>query len=119
MPRDKNSKLVYSTDQGRLCPGCHRPKADCACKDASRRPETDGVVRLQKQTKGRNGKPVVIVTGLPLNEAELKKLAKELKAKCGVGGTIEDNNILIQGDKRELIQQTLESKGYRVKLSGG
>lgn len=119
MAREKNSTLVYSTDQGRLCPGCHRPKSECACKDVSRRPETDGVVRLQKQTKGRNGKPVVVITGLPLNDAELKKLAKELKAKCGVGGTIEDNNILIQGDKRELIQQTLESKGYKVKLSGG
>ncbi|MFT4798449.1 MAG: translation initiation factor 1 [Candidatus Azotimanducaceae bacterium] len=111
--------LVYSTDQGRLCPGCHRAKADCVCKDASRLPETDGVIRLQRETKGRNGKPVVLISGLPLSETDLKKLAKELKAKCGVGGTIEAGKILIQGDKRDIIRQTLEGKGYKVKISGG
>jgi len=111
--------LVYSTDQGRLCPGCHRAKSQCVCKDTSRHPETDGIVRLQRESKGRNGKPVVLITGLPLAATELKILAKELKAKCGVGGTIEDGKILIQGDKREVIQQVLEAKGYKVKISGG
>tara|TARA_R110002072_G_scaffold31735_5_gene97526 strand:+ start:7432 stop:7800 length:369 start_codon:yes stop_codon:yes gene_type:complete len=117
-PKTKGN-LVYSTDIGRLCPGCQRAKPECVCKDISRKPEGDGIVRLQRESKGRNGKPVVLINGLPLADAELKKLAKELKAKCGVGGTIEDGKILIQGDKREVIQQVLENKGYRVKISGG
>ncbi len=96
------------------------PVDACRCKRNSTAPAaSDGIVRLQKQTKGRNGKPVVIITGLPLNTDDLKKLAKQLKAKCGVGGSIEEGNILIQGDKRDLIKQELESLGYKVKISGG
>lgn len=111
--------MVYSTDQGQLCPGCRHPIKACVCKDLSRKTDLDGVVRLERQTKGRNGKPVVIVKGLPLGDSDLKKLAKELKAKCGVGGSIEEGNILIQGDKRDVLQPLLEKKGYKVKLSGG
>lgn len=114
----KKGRVVYSTDQGQLCPGCRHPIKSCVCKDVSRK-TTDGIVRLERQSKGRNGKPVVIVKGLPLSDAELKKLAKELKAKCGVGGSIEDGNILIQGDKRDVLLPLLESKGYKVKISGG
>lgn len=115
----KKQRVVYSTDQGQLCPGCRHPIKQCVCKDIARKPADDGIVRLERQTKGRNGKPVVIIKGLPLSDAELKKLAKELKAKCGVGGSIEDGQILIQGDKRETLVPILEKKGYKVKLSGG
>lgn len=115
----KKQRVVYSTDQGQLCPGCRHPIKACVCKDQSRSPSSDGIVRLERQSKGRNGKPVVIIKGLPLNDADLKKLAKELKAKCGVGGSIEDGNVLIQGDKREILLPLLEKKGYKVKISGG
>lgn len=115
----KKRNLVYSTDQGKICPGCQRPSAQCICKDQSRAPNSDGIVRLERQTKGRNGKPVSIIKGLPLADAELKKLAKELKAKCGVGGSIESGNILIQGDKRDTLLPLLQAKGYEVKISGG
>ncbi len=108
---------VYSTDQGRHCSDCGRPKADCACNHIAT--ADDGIVRLQRQTKGRNGKPVVIITGLPLTGKRLKQLAKALKSKCGVGGTVEGSTILIQGDKRDLLRSELESIGYTVKLSGG
>jgi len=77
------------------------------------------MVRLRKQVKGRAGRPVTIITGLGLEPGELKTLARKLKAKCGVGGSIEDDNILIQGDNREMIKVTLESTGYQVKISGG
>ena len=111
-------RVVYSTDQGRHCPDCSQPLDVCQCGKPTA-PETDGIVRLQRQVKGRSGKPVVIVSGLGLAPPELKKLAKKLKAKCGVGGSIEDQNILIQGDKRELIKAELETLGFNVKLAGG
>ena len=109
---------VYSTDQGRHCSRCGLPVPACTC----RTPEAvsdDGVVRLHRQVKGRNGKPVTLISGLPLAAVELKSLAKELKNKCGGGGSIEGKDILIQGDKRDRLKEVLESKGYQVKLSGG
>ena len=113
-----DNKTVYSTDQGRHCSGCGRPINGCICKIGVAA-ESDGIVRLQRQTKGRNGKPVTLISGLSLAGNDLKALAKELKSKCGVGGSIEDGNILIQGDKRDILQPTLEAKGYTVKKAGG
>jgi len=77
------------------------------------------VVTLQRQVKGRNGKPITLISGLALAGAELKNLAKELKNECGVGGSIDGQDILIQGDKRDRLTRLLESKGYKVKLTGG
>ena len=119
MSMKKNkSRIVYSTDQGKHCPECSRPKEQCICKTQSPN-QGDGIVRLQRQTKGRAGKPCVIISGLPLHTTELKKLAKKLKSKCGVGGSIEASDILIQGDKRELLKTELEALGYTVKFAGG
>lgn len=109
---------VYSTDQGRICPGCNQPTTACCCKTRTA-DAGDGIVRLHRQVKGRAGKPVTLVTGIPLTGKELKTLAKELKNKCGVGGSIEDNTILIQGDKRDRLKEVLEAMGYTVKLAGG
>lgn len=112
--------LVYSTDRGRLCPGCGQPVADCACgKTGERAPAGDGIVRLHRETKGRGGKAVTVVRGLPLDAAELKDLARTLKQKCGVGGAVKDADIEIQGDQRSVIKAELEKIGYRVKLAGG
>jgi len=117
------AKIVYSTDprirlQDKVCPGCGQVSSRCRCKGTTT-PHRDGYVRLQRQIKGRNGKPVVLITGLPLAKPELKALAKKLKSKCGVGGSIDGSTIIIQGDKRDLLQPELESMGYKVKLSGG
>ena len=119
MSKQKNSSLVYSTDGGRLCPQCHRPVAACVCgKD---RPASlgDGIVRLQRETKGRGGKAVTIITGLGLAEPELKLLAKAMKQKCGVGGALKGENIEIQGDQRTILKIELENRGYTVKIAGG
>jgi translation initiation factor 1 len=91
----------------------------CNCKQSQVAPGGDGIVRLQRQVKGRGGKPVVAITGLPLNSDDLKALARKLKNKCGVGGTVEDSTILIQGDKRPELQAELVALGYQVKISGG
>ena len=114
------SRTVYSTDKGRLCPDCGVVKADCRCRllKAST-PEGDGIVRLKRETKGRGGKAVTLVTGLPDDPAALKKRAKILKQRCGVGGAIKDGVVEIQGDQRELIKSLLEAEGLTVKIAGG
>ena len=110
-------RTVYSTDLGELCPDCRQAVKSCVCQSSP--PEGDGIVRLERQSKGRSGKPVTLVTGIPLAKPELKALAAELKRHCGVGGSIEGNNILIQGDKRPLLKELLEKRGFTVKLAGG
>lgn len=107
-------RVVYSTDGGNLCPDCRKPIGQCQCQ---RSPKTggDGVARLQRQTKGRAGKPVIVISGLSLSVADLKQLAGRLKAKCAVGGTVEGDTIVIQGDKRDIIRAELEASGYKVK----
>jgi translation initiation factor 1 len=111
--------LVYSTDQGRLCPDCKQPRNACRCKAAATPPPGDGIVRIQRQVGGRGGKTVTVVSGLGLDQAALKDLARALKQRCGVGGAVRDFNIEIQGDQREPLRAELEKRGYKVKLSGG
>lgn len=111
--------LVYSTDQGRHCPQCNRPKTECICKQTSVAPKGDGVVRIQRQINGRGGKTVTVVSGLIMDETSLKTLAKDLKQRCGSGGAIKDGVIEIQGDHRETLRAELQQRGLTVKLSGG
>lgn len=101
--------LVYSTESGRI-------KAD---KPQAQIPQGDGIVRIQLQKSGRKGNGVSIITGLGLVETELKLLAAELKKRCGCGGAVKNYTIEIQGEKRDLLKQLLEQKGYKVKLAGG
>ena len=78
-----------------------------------------GIVHLERQKKGRRGKAVTVISGLSLDRLDLEETARALKMKCGVGGTVISNTILIQGDKRAFLKKELESMGYEVKLSGG
>ena len=105
----KNSRLVYSTNTGRIREADPEPEA----------PAGDGVVRLKRETKGRKGAGVTLITGVPLAGDDLKALAKELKKKAGVGGSIKDGVIEIQGDQRDLLLPLLEKKGWTVKKAGG
>ncbi|WP_159737006.1 stress response translation initiation inhibitor YciH [Vibrio atypicus] len=101
--------LVYSTDVGRIKPE----------EEKKQRPKGDGIVRIQRETKGRKGKGVSVVTGLDLDDAALKLMAAELKKICGCGGSVKDGNIEVQGDVRDKIKAHLEKKGFTVKLAGG
>ncbi len=116
---ESDSGLVYSTDQGRMCPGCGRPAAGCACAKGRGAPPGDGVVRISRQTKGRKGAGVTLVTGLSLPPGELEALAGRLKRRCGAGGTVRDGVIEIQGEHREALAEELRRLGHKVKLAGG
>lgn len=113
--------LVYSTDAGRMCPDCRQPKAQCVCKAAAAAVAAagDGTVRVSRQTKGRGGKAVTLVKGVPLAPDELVALGKTLKTACGSGGTVKDGVIEVQGDHVERVIESLKAQGYRVKRAGG
>lgn len=108
----KNSRLVYSTETGRIKP------LDPKVATQSNR-ESDGIVRLKRESKGRGGKGVTLVTGLPSDAEALKQLAKELKQLCGTGGTVKEGILEIQGEQRDKIKLYLEKKGFVVKIAGG
>jgi len=115
----KRGGLVYSTGLGAMCPGCRKPVAACACRDAAPAARGDGVVRVGRETKGRRGKGVTVVTGVPIEDLELAALAGRLKRLCGSGGTLRDGVIEIQGDHRDRVVAELSGMGFRVKRSGG
>lgn len=123
MRKKSNSRLVYSSESGRICPKCEKYFEHCSCRkkqeQAAAPRKEDGIVRVGRETKGRKGKGVTTVTGVPLAAAELKKLAKELKQKCGTGGSLKDGIIEIQGDHRDALFELLTAKGWTVKRSGG
>ncbi len=104
----KNTKLVYSTDAGRI--------KDSA--NSSAPPTGDGIIRLQLETKGRKGKGVTVIRGLALDSDALKALAGKLKKLCGTGGSVKEWTIEIQGDQRDKIKTFLESQDYKVKIAG-
>ncbi|MDF3936547.1 translation initiation factor Sui1 [Pseudomonas citronellolis] len=110
--------LVYSTDTGRHCPDCNQPIGACVCKQ-SVVPAGDGIARVRRETKGRGGKTVTTVSGVPLAEDALKDLATALKKRCGTGGSLKDGVIEIQGDHVELLLEELAKRGFKAKKSGG
>lgn len=118
--RDDNP-TVYSTEQGRICPNCGKPFQNCDCKKKKLNPtiKRDGILRLRLERKGRGGKAVTMVEGLPFNEVLLKELSRELKRHCGAGGAVKNGVIEIQGDVRNTAETFLQNKGYRVKKAGG
>ncbi len=120
-PKDAKGRggLVYSTER-RVCPKCGWPVERCACsRPATPAGSADGIVRVGRETKGRAGKGVTLVTGVPLAGDDLARLAGELKKRCGSGGTVKDGTIEIQGDHRDALVVELEKRGWKVKRSGG
>lgn len=122
-----NSRLVYSTETGRICPKCEKPAADCTCK--KKKPATfnksqsgcpdDGIVRIRREIKGRKGKTATVIIGMPLDDNDLKQFVKQLKQRCGAGGSVKDGAIIIQGDHRQTILDEIKKQGYNAKIAGG
>jgi translation initiation factor 1 len=116
---NKDHGVVYSTEKGKMCPACGEPVAACACRRKSTPQQGDGTVRVGRVTKGCRGKGLTVITGVPLDHQGLVHLARQLKQKCGAGGTVKDGLIEIQGDQRDLLVEELKRQGYTVKRAGG
>jgi translation initiation factor 1 len=117
--KDRAGGIVYSSEHGRMCPACGKPIAKCACRKAGAPPAGDGVVRVGRETKGRKGKCVTVISGLSLDPDGFRDLTKQLKQRCGTGGTVKAGVIQIQGDHRDVLMEELKARGYIVKRSGG
>ncbi len=110
-----DSRLVYSTESGRICPACKKPISKCACKKNQRAFNGDGIIRIWRETKGRKGKTVTAVSGFQIDADELKNVATQLKRRCGTGGSVKDGIIIIQGDHKETLLSELKKQGYKAK----
>jgi translation initiation factor 1 len=114
-----NSRLVYSTDGGRTCPKCGWPLDNCQCSknlSAGKEAVPDRpVAKLRMEKKGRGGKTVTVIFGLPRNDEFLKTLCGELKRTCGCGGAITDDGVELQGELRDRVRSHLQKKGFTVK----
>ena len=125
MAKSSNSRLVYSSDQGRICPNCGKPSNKCKCRGKSSKsgggnpPPGDGVGRVRREVKGRRGKPVTTISGLPLDAGDLRELASDLKRRCGSGGSVKDGVIEIQGDHADTLVDELQKRGHKAKRAGG
>jgi translation initiation factor 1 len=111
MAKRETSRVVFSTDDGDL-----RKARDPALRA---RLEGDGRVRVRRETKGRRGKGATTVSGVPVGDEELRALAGRLKKRCGVGGSVKEGVIELQGDHRDVVLALLRAEGYDVVLAGG
>jgi translation initiation factor 1 len=118
-----NTRLVYSTETGKICPICQNPVSKCTCKKKKSRSQPniklDGIIRVQREVKGRKGKTVTTISGFQLDDNELKYLASQLKRRCGTGGSVKDGVIIIQGDHRDTLFSELKNRGFKAKIAGG
>ena len=118
-----NARLVYSTESGRICFDCGKPVHKCTCKrkktHSQGKTQSDGIIRIRREKKGRKGKTVTSISGFQEGIHDLKLIAKKLKNQCGTGGSIKDGIMVIQGDHRQTIQRELQKQGFNVKLAGG
>lgn len=112
----ENARIVYSSAAGKICRGCGLPERGCKCGEAASEPvPARPVAKLRMEKKGRGGKTVTVVFGLPNNAAFLKDLSQELKRACGTGGTATADGVELQGDLRERVREFLNGKGFLVK----
>src|SRR5690242_18587235 len=98
-----NPRIVYSTGIGSPCPNCRRAVRECVCPRGAPGAAKPAQVRVAREVKGRAGKGVTVVSGLPLPRAEIEAVATLLKKRCGSGGTVREGVIEIQGDHRDAI----------------
>ena len=102
-----------------MCPACRRPVAQCTCRQAASAPAGDGIARVLRETKGRGGKAVTVVRGVPVDATALLQLGQDLKAACGSGGTVKDGTIEVQGDHVDKVMALLQQRGFKARRAGG
>jgi len=117
-PNSFKDRVIYSTEYGKICPGCSNPIKQCTCRKQIA-PIGDGNVRVSRETKGRKGNGVTLIKGLAMDSASLKLMGKKLKVMCCSGGTIKDGIIEIQGDHIEPIIDYLKKQRVTAKRAGG
>ena len=115
MPDRRDGRLVYSTDEGRVCPQCGQPVANCRCGLRDETIPARIVAKLRLEKKGRGGKTVTVVDNLPRNAAFLNELSQVLKRACGTGGSVQDGAVELQGDLRDRARDFLVKRGFTVK----
>lgn len=119
-PLAEPPRIVYSTGVGERCPNCLRAIGECVCKRGTPgKSSSDGMVRVSRETQGRKGKGVSVISGLGLPPEQLDALATELKKCCGSGGSVHEGRIEIQGDHRDRLIQELQRRGWQTKRVGG
>lgn len=113
----KSGKLTGGAGWGitRECAGCGRPQPACRCAEQAPAPLPPARQSARLRLEKRCGKVVTVLAGLVLAEDELKGLLKELKARCGAGGTVKGSELEIQGDQRGAVQEVLAAKGFRCR----
>ena len=111
-----NVRMVYSSAAGAICRGCGQPERGCRCAAAASEPvPTRPTAKLRVEKKGRGGKTVTVLFGLPNNASFLDELSRDLKRACGVGGGVTDDGLTLQGDVREKLRALLLARGFLVK----
>ncbi len=124
-PAAEPDRIVYSTGIGERCPNCLRAVAECVCKRgtpgkaSAGKAGGDGIVRVSRETQGRKGKGVTVISGLALPPEQLEALATELKKGCGSGGSVNQGRIEIQGEHRDRLVEELQRRGWKPKRVGG
>ena len=114
MPRRGETKVVWSSTDGDLRKA--RDPDKVRAREAAR---AGSRVKVRRETSGRRGKAVTTVSGVPLDDDGLKDLAGRLKQRCGVGGSVKDGVIELQGDHRDVVLEVLKADGYDAVLAGG
>ena len=117
-PNFFKDRVVYSTEHGKICPGCSNPVKQCTCRKQTAS-IGDGNVRVSRENKGRKGTGVTLIKGLAMDAATLGLMTKKLKTMCSSGGTVKKGIIEIQGDHIERILYYLKEQGIKAKQAGG
>lgn len=116
MNRPDPVRLVYSTGVGRVCATCGWPERECKCSSKQEeKVPSKVVVTLRLESKGRGGKTVTVLDGLPKNSGFLEGLGKQLKKLLGTGGTAGGTLIELQGDHRDALRRILSERNFLVK----
>ncbi len=113
-----DSRLVYSSSGNNQCSRCGKELRKCKCASQQDSTDNQGSVLIQRQSKGRGGKQVTVVSGLMLRKSDMSSLLKALKSNCGSGGTLKGSNLEIQGDFREQVLKLLTERGFEAKIGG-